>query len=323
VSDFETLVDPMLEMVDLDYEGLRVTAIGGGHGLAQALQAIGEYADGITAVVSVADDGGSSGRLGPALGIPPPGDSRRALLALSPGGSWWHRVLAYRFDAADVAGHSLGNLILAGLCEELGGLEEALRTLGRLLGARGEVVPVAATGLRMEARIGGEVVKGQVAVARARGRIEEIRLLPAEVRAAPSAVEAVMAADQIVLGPGSLFTSVIAALKVPGMVEALNAAGGRLTYVCNLTTQDGETLGMDAAAHVEALVRHTGIRAPDAVVTHQGRLAVPPGLEPVAVDHRRLGAMGCRVESAELADPGAPWPQHDPARLGAVLRRLA
>lgn len=323
MSEFDTLVDPLLEEIQLDYEGLRVVALGGGHGLAQALLAVQEYADVITGVVSVADDGGSSGRLAPGLGIPPPGDTRRALLALSPPGSLWYRVIEYRFAGGDVAGHSLGNLVLAAVTEMSGGLEEALAALGRLMSARGSVVPAAAAPLTLEAVVDGRRVTGQVAVSAARGAMEEIRVLPEDVPAARSATDAILAADQVVIGPGSLFTSVVAALKVPGMAEAVNDSEAHLSYVCNLITQDGETLGMRALDHLEALRRHTGMRIPDAVVVHQGGLDVPPGLDPVAVDRAGLETVGCHVEAAELADPAAEWPQHDPARLGAVLRRLA
>ncbi|MBU1226932.1 MAG: uridine diphosphate-N-acetylglucosamine-binding protein YvcK [Actinobacteria bacterium] len=319
MSEFETIVDPLLEELELDIGGLRVVALGGGHGLAQALMAIQEYGETITAVVSVADDGGSSGRLVPGLGIPPPGDTRRALLALSPGGSLWRRVMEHRFEHGDVAGHSLGNLVLAAFAEMSGGLEEALNTMGRLMGARGAVVPVASEPLVLEAVIDGKAVSGQAAISRSRGSIEDLRVTPA-VTATRAALAAIGSAEQIVIGPGSLYTSLAAVLVVPGVVEAVNASAAGLVYVCNLITQDGETLGMDAAAHVAALVERTGLRRPDVVVGHHGPLEVPAGLQRVEVDET---ALGCRVESAELADPGAAWPQHDPARLGAVLRRLA
>lgn len=323
MSEFETIVDPLLEELEIDLEGIKVAAIGGGHGLAQALLAVQDYAATITAVVSVADDGGSSGRLSPALGIPPPGDTRRALLALSPPGSAWRRVMEHRFEAGDVAGHSLGNLVLAAFAGMSGGLGEALDTAGRLLGARGAVVPAAEEALTLEAVVDGRTVTGQVAVAQARGTVESIRVLPEGAEASRDTVRAIASAEQIVLGPGSLFTSIAAVLLVPGVAEAVNLSDAGLVYVCNLTTQDGETLGMDAAAHVQALVAHTGIRPPDVVVAHHGALRVPDGLEAVAADAGAIAVLGSRVEEADLADPGAAWPQHDPARLGAVLRRLA
>lgn len=311
---------PLIEGVDMALEeGPRVVAIGGGHGLAQALQAIVEYAGTVTAVVSVADDGGSSGRLSPALDIPPPGDIRRALLALSPEPSLWRDVVAYRFREGDVAGHSLGNLLIAALTELDGGFTEALGRLGGALGARGRVVPAAQAPLVLEADIDGGVVRGQVAIARSRGAIDGLRVDPADTPASPEALAAIADADQIVLGPGSLFTSVGAVLVVAGMADAINAASATLVYVANLTTQDGETLGMPGPAHLEALEMVCGVRRPDAVVLHDGHLETPPGLEPVAFEEVDGGP---RVVRGDVAVSGDGRPRHDPARLGAVLRRL-
>ena len=323
MSEFEVMVEPLLEELESEFEGLRVTALGGGHGLAQGLMAILDYADVVTAVVTVADDGGSSGRLVPGLQIPPPGDLRMALLALSPTPTLWRDLLDYRFSAADVSGHSLGNLIIAALTEMSGDFEDALNTVGRLLGARGAVVPAADQPLQLEATIDGAVVSGQAAVGAARGRMDELRVLPADAKAPSAAIRAIAQADQVVIGPGSLFTSLIACLKVPGIATAINETGATLVYVSNLTTQDGETLGMDAADHLEALMLHGGIRVPDVVVAHDGAVHVPLPVRPVTVDLGRMAELGTSVEVTDIADPSADWPQHHPARLGAVLRRLA
>jgi uncharacterized cofD-like protein len=271
----------------------------------------------------VADDGGSSGRLVPALGIPPPGDCRRALLALSPDPSPWREAVRHRFPAGDVAGHSLGNLLLAALAVGGEGLEGALASLGLLLGARGRVVPAAPVPLTLRAVVDGREILGQVAIALARGRLSELQVLPGEAAASPSAPEALAAADQVIVGPGSLFTSLSAVLVVPGIAEAVNSSPGRLVYVCNLTTQDGETLGMDAADHVASLCRVAGLRRPDVVVANDAPFPVPARVEAVTARRARVEALGTRLETAGLADPAAAWPQHDPARLGAVLRRLA
>jgi len=222
-----------------------------------------------------------------------------------------------------VEGHSLGNLILAALASGGEGLEGALATVGLLLGARGRVIPAAAVPLTLRGVIDGAEVIGQVSIALARGRLSELQVLPPEAAASPSALEALAEADQVVVGPGSLFTSLAAALLVPGMAEAVSTSPGRLVYVCNLTTQDGETLGMDGADHVAALCRVAGLRPPDVVVANEAPFAVPATVERVAADRERIHSLGSRLELAGLADPSAAWPQHDPARLGAVLRRLA
>jgi uncharacterized cofD-like protein len=232
--------------------------------------------------------------------------------------------VAHRFAQGDVAGHSLGNLLLAALTEQTGDFEDAVALLGRHLEARGEVVPVAPVALELEATIDEQPVSGQVAIATTRGVLTDLRVAPDDVGASPAAVRAIEAADQIVLGPGSLFTSIAANLMVPGIVKAINAAPSRLVYVCNLATQDAETLGMDAAAHVEALVGITGVRQPDVIVAHDEEVAgLPIPIEPVRVDMERLAALGSKVELARLTDGEGPHPHHDPARLGAVLRRLA
>ncbi len=322
MTDVDLLVEPLLQELEEGFDGVQVAAIGGGHGLAAALRAILDYADVVTGVVSVADDRGSSGRLAPGLDIPPPGDIRRALLAVTDQPSLWRSLIEYRFEDSDVAGHSLGNLIIAAMAEIGADFAEAVNTVGRMLGTRGAVIPVAPTRLDLEADVDGAVVRGQVAVARSRGVITDVRVLPEGVAASPRALEALEAADQIVLGPGSLFTSLIAPLKVPGVVESVNGSEASLVYVCNLTTQDGETLGLTGLQHLEALVAIGGLRTPDAIVAHDGPLAIPPGLDRVELDHAGLGDAGIRLEIADVADPDADWPQHDAARLGAVLRRL-
>lgn len=317
MNETDVLVDPLLEELENDLAEVRVTALGGGHGLAGALKAVLGYAGDVTAIVTVADDGGSSGRLSPALEIPPPGDIRMALLALSPEGTTWRDLMEYRFEESDVAGHSLGNLIIAALANLAGSFEDALDRVARLLGARGTVLPAAPVPLVLEADVDGQVVSGQVAIARSRGEITDIRLIPPDVQTGGRVTGAIAAADQIVLGPGSLFTSVIAGLRVPGVAEAVNAAGGRLVYVCNLTTQDGETLGLSGEGHIAALTAIGRVRPPDAIIVHDGPLDVPDGLTRVTFGD------ASEVVRADVADPSADWPQHDPARLGAVLRRLA
>lgn len=323
MRETDLLVDPLLQELEDGFDGVQVTAIGGGHGLASALRAILEYTDVVNAVVGVADDGGSSGRLSPHLEIPPPGDIRRALLALAPQPSLWRSLVEYRFADADVAGHSLGNLILAAMADLGRDFSDAVHTVGRMLGVRGAVIPVANRALDLEADVDGSPVRGQVAIAMSRGVITRVSVDPADTPASRGALDAVAAADQIVLGPGSLFTSVIAPLRVGDMAQTVNGSDATLVYVCNLTTQDGETLGMSGLEHIEALVAIGGIRTPDVVVVHDGPLHVPSGLEALAIDPADARAAGIRLETGAVAAGDGARPEHDPARLGAVLRRLA
>ncbi len=311
------------ELIQLADDGPRVVAIGGGHGLAQALEAALSYASNLTAVVTVGDDGGSSGRLTSALQIPPPGDIRKCLLALSPEPTVFRELFAYRFESTDVAGHSLGNLMLAALTELFGeDFDAAVRIASGMLGTIGHVVPVARKSLHLQAIVDGRLVDGQAAITKARGTLTELRLVPDDEPADPAAIEAVQFADQILIGPGSLFTSVMAALVVPGMAEALHEAPGHVVFISNLVTQDGETLGMSCADHIEALRRIGSVGATGTIIAHRGEFEMVPPLEQVRIDRAELADMGWDVVEADLVDPQADWPQHDPIRLGQVLARL-
>ncbi len=312
-----------LEPLGLDEAGPRVVALGGGHGLAQVLEAVQTYAGEITAVVTVSDDGGSSGRISGHMGIPPPGDIRRCLLALSPEPSVWGEVFGYRFEGGDVAGHSLGNLLLAALSDLLGGFTPALRASESMLGTVGRVLSVADRWLRLEATIDGRPVEGQVAIARSRGRIERLRLIPDDCDAGREVVEAIAAADQLIIGPGSLYTSILSVLLVPGVADAIKRSTARRTFVMNLMTQDGETLGMSGGDHLDTLLRMGGIEGPGTIVAHEGELRVPPGLQALVVEADEAAGRGWELVTADLADPEAAWPQHDAIRLGMVLQRVA
>ena len=322
----------LMEPLRLDPAGPRVVAIGGGHGLAACLQAAQSYASSVTAIVAVADDGGSSGRLTHAVDVPPPGDIRRCLLAMSPEPSIWSELFTYRFEGGsddpadltprDVAGHSLGNLILAALFHLTGDFPNAVERAGELLGSLGRVIPASPHRMYLSARVGGRMVEGQVAVARARGGIEELFLEPAAAEASPAAVEAITQADQIILGPGSLFTSVLAAVAVPGIADAINRAQGRIVFVLNLVTQDGETLHLAGPGHVEAVHTHGGLIRSGTVLAHQGPLAVPEELQGVELDEVNAAILGWNLVTADVVDRDSDWPAHDVMRLGQALRGL-
>lgn len=239
----------------------RVVALGGGHGLAATLAAARRYAEDLCAIVSVADDGGSSGRLRAAFGIPPPGDLRKCLVALADPESLWTDAFEYRFDAGELEGHAFGNLVLAGLAASTGDFEQALAEAGRMLGAVGRVVPATIEPVVLKAVVrnaageGGDSITGQVAVAGA-GGIAGVSLVPADAKAPAAALAALAEADQVVIGPGSLFTSVLAVVAVGDIRRALATTRARKVYVCNLRPQFPETAGYDVAAHVDALRAH-------------------------------------------------------------------
>jgi len=290
--------------------GPRVVAIGGGHGLANALRAARTYAGELTAVVTVADDGGSSGRLRKELGIVPPGDLRKALVAMADESGLWPRTFEHRFDDGALAGHAVGNLVLAALFETTGDVVAALDEAGRLVGACGRVLPATTESVVLKADVDGREVEGQVAVATAPGRIERVEVVPADAHPVADAVAAIARADQVILAPGSLYTSVLAVLVVEGLATAVHRAPGRVVQVGNLRPQDAETAGMDAADHLRA------------IVDHGGRVDVylaPAGGE-LAVDPVRIAALGAEAVTAEVADPRAV--EHDPRRLAIALAAL-
>jgi uncharacterized cofD-like protein len=284
--------------------GPAVVAIGGGHGVAVTLRAARHYAGSLTAVVSGADDGGSSGRLRDAMDMPAPGDLRRCLEALAPP-SALADAFEHRFASGELEGHPLGNLLIAGLTESTGDFVAALHEAGQLLHAVGDVYPASSQPVTLKAEVEGPgpAVEGQVAVMQARG-IRRVTLVPADPSASKGALEAIAAAQQIVIGPGSLYTSLLAALAVPAVAAAVAASPARVVYVANLAASEAETRGYDLADHVHALQRH-GIEA-DLVVAHPG--ALPQGATAVEV-----------VERLVARPDGLA---HDPERLGEVLCAL-
>lgn len=299
----------MSEPSGLHPAGPAVAALGGGHGLAATLRAVRRYAGRITAVVSVADDGGSSGRLRDALGIIAPGDLRKCLVALGDPDSVWAEVLEHRFDAGELEGHSLGNLILAGLAEVTGDFAAALAEAGRLVRAVGRIVPATDGPVSLKAQLEAGEVVGQAAVART-GSIRTVTVVPPDAPASPEAVTAVLEADQIVIGPGSVYTSVLAVTSVAGIAEALRRTTARKVYVCNLRPQVPETDGYDLGHHLEALAAHGVV--PD-VVVHDPRWLPDPEGTPA-----RSG-FPVVVEALVGRNDGVA---HDPARLAAVLADL-
>ena len=314
----QTALEPLL----LDPVGPSVVAIGGGHGQAAALEAIQTYAGSISALVTVADDGGSSGRL-THLGIPPPGDVRRCLLALTPEPTLWSELFAHRFSTGDVSDHSLGNLILAALTDLFGDFSSAVDTAGQMLGALGEVIPVADQPVILSAIVEGQPVTGQAAITSTEGHISGLTIEPSDTIASRRALAAVSGADQIVIGPGSLYTSVISALMVQMLAPAVMDSSAQRVFVLNLVTQDGETSGMSGKEHIDALAEHVGIEGSGVVVVHGGPLDVPDGHDAVTVSAEDAARHGWELVVADLNDEWSDWPRHDPLKLGRVLEKLA
>lgn len=317
-----------------DQRAQAVVALGGGHGLHASLSALRHLlddltVDSLTAVVTVADNGGSSGRLRGEFGVLPPGDLRMALAALCGDDEWgdtWARVLQHRFEGdGEMRGHVVGNLLIVGLWELLGDHVDALDWVGRLLGARGRVLPMALTPMDITAEVRGLVtgdpdaltsVRGQVEVATTDGVIDSIALDPVAPEVSPDVLEAITGADWAVLGPGSWFTSVLPHLLVPALREALVRTDARLVVVLNLEEQEGETPGFGPADHLRVLVEH----APDlhihTVLADRG--SVGGDLDEL---EEMVHALGARLVVDDVAaDDGTP--RHDPWKLAAAYSRI-
>ena len=306
---------------------VRVVALGGGHGLAASLQALRTVTSELTAVVTVADDGGSSGRLRTELGILPPGDLRMALAALAgadPASTSWERLLQHRFGGSGpLAGHAVGNLLLAGLTDTEGDIVPALDLVGRLLGGTGRVLPASRVPLEICAQVTGldddpvalTEVRGQVAVATTAGSVSAVELRPHDPPACEEAVQAVLDADWVVLGPGSWFTSVLTHLLVPGLRAALEGTSARLLVALNLAPQVGETAGFSPEAHLDVLLAHAPSLAVDVVLADEGTVVDSRGLLST------VEALGARLvlTSVALGDGTA---RHDPGRLGAAYESI-
>lgn len=303
-----------------------VVALGGGHGLAASLTALRSLTADLTAVVTVADNGGSSGRLRDEFGVLPPGDLRMALAALCGDDRWgqtWARVLQHRFSSeGDMDGHSLGNLLIVSLWELLHDHVDGLDWVGGLLGARGRVLPMALTSLDILAEVRGagsdpeevSTVRGQVEVATTPGEVLSVRLDPADAPACPQAVEAVDAADWVVLGPGSWYSSVLPHLLVPDLRDALCRTTGRVVVSMNLEAHTEETRGYDLADHLAVLRQHAPDLRIDAV------LVDPTSMHPGDRLQEAVTAAGGRLEVADLASPRPGV--HDPQKLAAAYARL-
>lgn len=282
-----------------------ITAIGGGHGLAATLGALRLLTPEVTAIVSIADDGGSSGRLRAELGIAPPGDLRKAIVALSDPASVLARALVERFEGGALEGHAFGNLLIAAMAGVEGDLVPAIEEVMRLVGAVGRVVPATTGAVTLRALTrSGSVVEGQVAVM-GTDDLCRVSTVPEDPEVPKEALDAIATSDAIVLGPGSLFTSVLAAAATPGIVGALAGRNAPLIYVCNLRQQMPETGGIDAAGHLEVVRRH-GIE-PDVVI-----------YDPRTIDGTGLGSIGFAASVSRGSGLA-----HDPRRLAATLASLA
>ncbi len=338
----QALVEPFLRpgqtnVVDVVYEhrrrrgGPKIVAIGGGTGLSTLLRGLTHFTDNITAIVTVADDGGSSGRLRQELGLPPPGDFRACIAALSDAEGLLTRLFEYRFgEGMGLHGHSFGNLFIAAMANVTGSFEKGLAESSRVLAVRGQVLPSSLEDVTLCADLrddqdsaGWQRVRGESAIPKSGKQIERVFLQPDDARAYPAAVKAILDADLIVAGPGSLYTSVLPNLLVDGIARAVKAARAPRVYICNVATQPGETSGFSVEDHVRALDQHVGRGTFTHVLANRNvDVAVPEEAANFAwVTPPVQDIPGLTVHLADLVDRQRPW-RHDSQLVAAALIQL-
>lgn len=311
--------------------GPRIVAIGGGTGMPSLLRGLREHTRNITAIVTVADDGGSSGRLRRELGMLPPGDFRNNIAALARDEALMTQLMQYRFggrsdeQGGELSGHAFGNLLLAALSGVTGGFDEALLAMERVLAMRGRVVPstLDEVALVAEIEVNGQLmqVTGESQIPEAGGRVRRVALEPQQVRAYPPALRAILQADLIVMGPGSLYTSVLPNLLVPNLAEAVRISPARKVYVCNLAAQPGETDSYTVADHVTALTDHVSAECIDLVLANDNLSVDASAGGGATVYVQPVAPERVTMITADLVDKARPW-RHDSAKVAAVLLAL-
>jgi uncharacterized cofD-like protein len=307
--------------------GPKIVAVGGGNGLATLLRGLKEHTTNLTAIVTVADDGGSSGRLRRDLGLPPPGDVRNCLAALSDDEDLLTQLFQYRFlEGPGLEGHSFGNLFIAALAGVTGSFDRGVLEAGHVLRIRGQVLPATLSDVALVAdktpALDAQTVRvqGESRIPDFPGRIYRVHLDPGEPPAYPEAIRAVLSADMVVIGPGSLFTSILPNLLVPDLAQAIRASRAFKVFVCNVAEQPGETDGFDCAQHLEALEAHVGSGLVDGILVNSlvpDRL--PERVRPVPLSEGKLVAVP--GFPADVIDLDRPW-RHDSEKLAHVLLRL-
>ncbi len=327
----EELVDMLLNHRRLN-RGPRIVAIGGGTGLSTLLRGLKRYSSNITAIVTVADDGGSSGRLRREIGVLPPGDIRNCLAALADEEKLLTELFQYRFQAGDgLVGHSFGNLFLTAMSEVTGDLELAVAASSKVLAVRGRVLPATLSDVCLWAKLAdGRIIEGESSITEAQGKIVDFGCTPENPPALPSAIAALEEAEYIIIGPGSLYTSVIPNLLVPEIGAAIAQSKVPRIYICNIMTQPGETDGYTVADHIRAIDRICGMKLFDAVLAHR-KAPSPQTLKhyaqehshPVFLDREDIARLGRRIVLANVMDEDEEtgYVRHNPERLARVLLR--
>lgn len=309
--------------------GPKIVVVGGGTGLSALLRGLKQYTCNLTAIVTVSDDGGSSGKLRDELGIQPPGDVRNCLVALSDTEDVMDTLFSYRFVSGALEGHSLGNLLLAGLTDIFGDFQKGIEQVSKVFAIRGKVFPSTLEQIVLIADLeDGTRVSGETAVRVTEGKIDRVYLEPSDCQPLPEALQALEEADLIVLGPGSLYTSVLPNLLVGGLREKIREVKAPCVYVCNVMTEKGETDGYRVSDHLKAILDHCGPDFIDAVLAAKGKINAPllkryvaEAAVPVVNDPKEVEQLGAKYYEANLVQVGDVV-RHDPDCLAKELIRL-
>lgn len=329
------LPDNEERIVDLVYSrqhlrrGPKIVVIGGGTGLSALLRGLKEYTRNLTAIVTVADDGGSSGKLRHEMGILPPGDVRNCLVALADTENIMEDLFSYRFETGTLQGHSLGNLFLAGLTDMFGDFQKGIEQVSKVFALRGNVYPSTLEQIVLVAELtDGKLIKGETAVRTTEGKIKRVFLEPGDCHPLPDALKALEEADLIVLGPGSLYTSVLPNLLVPGLQEKIREVNAPCIYACNIMTEPGETDDYEVADHLQAIIDHCGPQFVDAVLANKQEIPedllanyAREGAGPVLGEATAVEWLGAKYYAADLVQEGNVV-RHDSKRLARELVNL-
>jgi len=317
--------DSLVDLVDRrrrSRAGPKIVAIGGGTGLSTLLRGLKAHTHLITAIVTVADDGGSSGRLRKSLGVHPPGDFRQCIAALADTEPLMESLFEYRFGQGDLVGHAFGNLFIVAMTGITGSFESALRASSRVLAVRGRILPSTLAHVTLYAELAdARVMIGEHKVPQGNAPIRRVFLEPGSPPAYPEAVAAILDADIVVLGPGSLYTSVLPNLLVPDIAHALAATAAPVVYVANVATQPGETDGYGLDEHLDAIHRHLGVRVVDKLLANVNLSATLPEARGVAYVRPELRGTGVDLVTADVIDAERPT-RHDPDKLAAAVMAL-
>lgn len=310
--------------------GMRVAAIGGGTGMPVVLRGLKHYTSNITAIVTMTDDGGSSGKLVEEMEMPPPGDVRNCILAMSNTEPLMEKLFQYRFSlSGKIAGHPFGNLFLAAMTDITGDFQKAIKECSAVLSVRGDVLPATMSMCSLKAELeDGSILYGESSINRNNKRIKRLSIDPTDAKANPSAISAILNADLVVIGPGSLYTSIITNLLIPQIADTLRASKARKIYVCNTMTEAGETIEYSALDHLLAIIDHAGPGICDTIMVNNSRIPEEllkaysrEGAAQVSYDVKKLNELGLTVGEFDIASAGEHY-KHDPYKLARAIMSL-